>query len=296
MFAHASGTTGLTPAAGGTALELSPDTTGQLRQHQLTGATIFGASSHKELETLAITLDGISTAHRQQQDHTHHLRVVVNAAVDLQIIRRLARQRLDKATDSSLGTQALVGTCVRILLECVVQHLVKQHFHRYSLGNIHIYLHVHNQIAEHMPNTYEPPLHDHMQPHLHHLTLIPQPGKTPSWVPDDVIYNDTGRAYHYAQPLRTIGHIRGSHANNTLLTGLQQELEFALYFWALNWSLLPVRLQKGHRQLILQQLPFHDSVPRWYSRKGTDTPPPGTPYALATHNSRKSGTISHIAH
>ena len=45
VFADAFGTTSLTPAAGGAALELNVDTTGRLHQHHLTGATIFGASS-----------------------------------------------------------------------------------------------------------------------------------------------------------------------------------------------------------------------------------------------------------
>ena len=45
IFADASGTTSLTPAAGGAALELKVDTTGRLHQHHLTGATILGASS-----------------------------------------------------------------------------------------------------------------------------------------------------------------------------------------------------------------------------------------------------------
>ena len=42
IFADASGTTSLTPTAGGAALELKADTTGGLHQHHLTGATIFG--------------------------------------------------------------------------------------------------------------------------------------------------------------------------------------------------------------------------------------------------------------
>ena len=63
-------------------------------------------------------------------------------------------------------------------------------------------------------------------------------------MPDDVIYNDTGRAYHYPQPLRTMAYIRGSHADNTLMTRLQQELQTTLYYSALDPSLLPVHLQK----------------------------------------------------
>ena len=92
-------------------------------------------------------------------------------------------------------------------------------------------------------------------------------------MPNDVIYNDTGRAYHYPQPLRTMGHIRGSHADNTLMTRLQQELQTALYYSALDPSLLPVHLQKRRAQLLLEQMPLLDRVARWYGRTGVDIPP-----------------------
>ena len=83
------------------------DATGRLRQHHLTRATIFGASSHGELETLAIIVDAVNDTHEEPRDHTHHVWVVVDAAMDFEIVRKLARQPLHKETDSSLGTQAL---------------------------------------------------------------------------------------------------------------------------------------------------------------------------------------------
>ena len=67
-----------------------------------------------------------------------------------------------------------------------------------------------------------------MRTHLQHLPPLRHPGGPPPWLPDDVIYNDTGRAYHYLQPLRTIAHIWGSHADNTLMNRLQQELQATL--------------------------------------------------------------------
>ena len=73
IFADASGTTKITPVAGGAASELRTDTAGQLRQHHLTGATMFGASSHGELRKLAIIVDAINDTHQQPEDHTHHL-------------------------------------------------------------------------------------------------------------------------------------------------------------------------------------------------------------------------------
>ena len=68
IFANASGTMGLTPAAGGAALGLQPNARGQLRQHHLTGTTIFGASLHGELKTLAHIGDAVSTITRTPQD------------------------------------------------------------------------------------------------------------------------------------------------------------------------------------------------------------------------------------
>ena len=68
-----------------------------------------------------------------------------------------------------------------------------------------------------------------MHTHLQQLPPIPHPGEPPPWVPNEVIYNNTGRAYHYPSPLRTMAHIQGSHANNTLMTRLQQELQRTLY-------------------------------------------------------------------
>ena len=213
------------PSSRVAALELRTDTAGQLRQHHLTGATIFGASSHGELKTLAIIVDAINDTDQQPRDHTNHVWVVVDAAVDFQIVRKLARQPLHKATDSSLGALALhLWVALRHLLKHVVLHLVKQESHRYGLGNRHIDLHAHNQLAEHMPDGEDPPLQDHMHTHLKHLPPIPHPAEPPAWVPDDRIYKDTGQAYHYLQPIRTMAHIRGSHTDNTLMNRLQHEL------------------------------------------------------------------------
>ena len=162
---------------------------------------------------------------------------MVDAAVDFQIVRRLARQPLHKANDSSLGTQALhLWTALRRPPKYVVLHLVKQESHRYSLGNGHIDLHANNQLAEHMPGGQDPPLQDHMHTHLQHLPPVPRPREPAAWVPDDRIYTDTGRAYHYPQPVRTMAHIRGSQADSALLSRLQHTMRTALYFSALDPS------------------------------------------------------------
>ena len=73
------------------------------------------------------------------------------------------------------------------------------------MGNGHIHLHTHNQLPEHVPDGEDPPLQDHMHTHLQHLPPIPHPGESPAWVPDNWIYKDTGQAYHYPLPIRTMG-------------------------------------------------------------------------------------------
>ena len=67
------GTTGLTPAARGAALALRPDETGQLRQHHLTGTTIFGASSHGVLKTLAMIVEPVIAISKLQQSQPHQV-------------------------------------------------------------------------------------------------------------------------------------------------------------------------------------------------------------------------------
>ena len=153
-------------------------------------------------------MDAVNDTHQRSRDQAHHVWIVVDAAVDLQIVRKLAGQPLNKATESSLGTQALhLWAALRRLPKHVVLHLVKQESDRYSLGNRHVDLHALNQLAEHMPDGEDRLLQDHMHTHLTHLSPIPHPGEPPAWVPDDRIYNHTGRAYHYPQPIRTMAHI-----------------------------------------------------------------------------------------
>ena len=78
---------------------------------------------------------------------------------------------------------------------------------------------------------------------------------------------------HYPQPIRTMAHIRGSQADNTLMNHLQHKLQTALYFSALDPLLMPVHLQTRRAQLLLEQLPLLDRVVRWYGRRGIDIPP-----------------------
>ena len=71
-------------------------------------------------------------------------------------------------------------------------------------------------------------------------------------------------AYHYPQPIGTMAHIRGSQADNILMNHLQHNLQTALYFSALDPSLMPVHLPTRRAKLLLEQLPLLDRVARWY--------------------------------
>ena len=88
-YADASGATGLTPTTAGAALKLRAEARVRQEQHQLTGITVFGASSHGELKTLAIIVDAINNPGGQACDRRLHVWVVDAAALDFQIIRRL---------------------------------------------------------------------------------------------------------------------------------------------------------------------------------------------------------------
>ena len=182
-------------------------------------------------------MDAVNDTHQEPLDHTHHVWVVVDAAVDFQIVCRLAQQPLHKATDTSLGTQGLhLWTALRHLPKQVILHLVKQESHRYSPGTGHIDLHANNQLAEHMPDGEDPPLQDQMHTHLQHLTPVLRSGEPPAWVPDDRIYINTGRAYHYPQPIRTW--LGLGLADNALLNHVKHKMRTALYFSALDPSLI----------------------------------------------------------
>ena len=73
-----------------------------------------------------------------------------------------------------------------------------------------------------------------------------------------------------------MAHIRGSQADSAPLSHLQHKMRTALYFSALDPSLIPVHLQTRRAQLLLEQLPLLDSVARWYARRGIDIPPEHT--------------------
>ena len=121
-------------------------------------------------------MDAVNTISRAPQGHPNPVWVLVDAAADFKMVLPLARQPLHKATDSSLGTQALhLWVALRNLAGHIVLPVVKQESGRCDLGNGHIDLHADNQLAEHMRTPDDPPLPDHMHTHLQHLPPIPTP-------------------------------------------------------------------------------------------------------------------------
>ena len=100
-----------------------------------------------------------------------------------------------------------------------------------------------------------------------------------------------GRAYHYPQHIRSMAHIRGSQDDNTLMNHLQHMLRTALYFSALDPSLIPVHLQTQRAQLLLEQLPLLDRVARWYARRGMDILPE---YTICPCHLQQPGTWEHF--
>ena len=61
--------------------------------------------------------------------------------------------------------------------------------------------------------------------------------------------------------------------DNSLINHLQHKLHTALYFSALDPSLLPVHLQTRRAQLLLEQLTLLDRVACCNGRRGIDIPP-----------------------
>ena len=99
-------------------------------------------------------MDAVTANSKLPQSQPHNVWVLIDAVVDLQMVWHLAKQPLHKATDSSLGTQALhLWMALQNLPGHFVVRLIKQESHHYNVGNKHIDLHAHNQLAEHVPTT-----------------------------------------------------------------------------------------------------------------------------------------------
>ena len=97
------------------------------------GDTTYGASSHGELGAMTEAIAEIATHLPAHLLHIFRVWFVVHATVDSQLLLRIARQPLHKATATSLGTQALVlWKDLRSLPPYVQLNIVKQESHRHQ--------------------------------------------------------------------------------------------------------------------------------------------------------------------
>ena len=74
---------------------------------------------------------------------------------------------------------------------------------------------------------------------------------------------------------------------------LQHKLRTALYYSALDPSLIPVHIQTRRALLLLEQLPLLDKVARWYGRRGIDIPPE---YTICPCHLQQPETWEHFKH
>ena len=102
-FTDTSGTQQRTLAVGRASVRINRRADGLNVEHH-TGATIFGASSHGELRTLA---DAVTATAAPATIQPRNIWVVVDATVDIQLTRRLADLPLHRALEYGFTTQAL---------------------------------------------------------------------------------------------------------------------------------------------------------------------------------------------
>ena len=95
-----------------------------------TGATIFGASSHGELQTLA---EAITATPPPATIWPRIIWVVADATVNIHLTRHLADVPLHRALESGLTTQALgLWMAFRGMRPRYALHIVKQESNRYT--------------------------------------------------------------------------------------------------------------------------------------------------------------------
>ena len=113
------------------------------------GATIFGASFHGELRTLA---DAVTATPPPATIQPHNIWVVVEATVDIHLTRRLADMPLHRALESGLTTQGLgLWVAFRGMQPQDTLHIVKHKSHRYTYGNRRADTHAKHQSTSHIP-------------------------------------------------------------------------------------------------------------------------------------------------
>ena len=268
-FTDASGTQQRTPTVGCASVRITRHADGLHVEHH-TGTTIFGASSHGELRTMA---DAVTATPPPTTVRPRNIWVVVDATVDIHLTRRLADLPLHKALDSGLTTQALgLWMAFKGMHPQDALHIVKQESHRYAYGNGRADTQAKHQNTNHTPGLERVRLDTPHHSHLQHLPPIPLAAQPPQWMPEDTPYTDRDKQYHYPTPIQQLAATLGHPANTELLRRLENSVHTPLYYSALRPDSLPAHLQKPRLQLALEQLPLLTRYHRWYTRRSIHVP------------------------
>ena len=259
-FTDTSGTQQRTPTVGCAYVRITRRADSLHVEHH-TGATIFGASSHGEPRTLA---DPVTTTPQPATIQPRNIWVVVDSTVDIHLTRRLADMPLHRALESGLTTQALgLWMPFRGMQRQDALHIVKQESHRYTYGNGRANTHTKHQSTSHTPGR------EHVRPdtphhsHLQHLPPIPSATQFPQWMPEDALYTDRDKQYHYPTPIQQLATTLGQPVNTELLRRLEDSVHTPLCYSVLRMDSLPAHLQKPRLQLALEQLPLLTRYHRW---------------------------------
>ena len=153
-----------------------------------TGATIFGASSHGELRTLA---DTVTATPPPTTIRHRNIWVLVDAMVHIHLTRCLADLPLYWALKFGLTTQALgLWMAFRGMHPEDALHIVKQESHRYTYGNGRADTHAKHQSTNHTPSLEHVRLNTSHHSHLQHPLPIPSATQPPQWISEDTQYTD----------------------------------------------------------------------------------------------------------
>ena len=209
-FTAASGTGQRTLTVGCASVRITRRADGLQVEHH-TGATIFGASSHGELRTLA---EAVTATPQPATIPPSNIWVVVDATVDIHLTRCLADMPLHRAVESGLTTQALgLWMAFRGMHPQDALHIVKQESHRYTYGNGRADTHAKHQSTSHTPGLKHVRLDTPHHSHLQQLPPIPSATQPPQWMPQDAPYTDRDKQYHYPTPIKQLATTLGHPAN-----------------------------------------------------------------------------------
>ena len=243
FFRDASGESAPTPITGGATLQLT-HTEGHYHMDHHTGHSTYGASSRGEQGAIADTIPKIAANLPALFLHVVRVWFIVDATVDTHLPLRVARQPLNKATATSLCTQALlIWKAPHSLPPQVQLHIVKHESHRHQYWNGKV-----NIEAVHRRTTLLTTLHvldlARNHTHLEHIPPKQEPHRTPDWVPQDALYTSHSRAYHYPNPIQHLALMLSETDSRAHIQELQEKLKVPLYHSALRLACIPAHLQR----------------------------------------------------